>query len=186
LPKNFEGKIFYETQGYVSIEASHFSKAINTSGITWKLLPDHGRTGDAMTAIPVTAPIQIPGGNAPHLQYEVYLNSAGKVELQVYCSPTLNFKNATAGLQYAVSIDDEAPQIISLNGEDKNSISGIWNKWVAENIIIKSSAHFISKPGKHIVKFWMMDAGVVLQKIVLNAGGLKPSYLGPPETMLEK
>jgi hypothetical protein len=28
----------------------------------------------------------------------------------------------------------------------------------------------------------MMDPGVVLDKIVLDFGGMKPSYLGPPET----
>ena len=28
----------------------------------------------------------------------------------------------------------------------------------------------------------MLDPGVVLDKIVLNTGGLRPSYLGPPET----
>jgi hypothetical protein len=28
----------------------------------------------------------------------------------------------------------------------------------------------------------MIDPGVVLQKIVVDAGGLKPSYLGPEET----
>jgi hypothetical protein len=186
LPKQFSGNIFYESEGYVSIEAAHFSKAVAANGITWKVLPDHGRTGDAMTPMPVNAPNQLPGGKAPHLQYEVYLTSSGKMHLQVYCSPSLNFKNAPAGLQYAVSIDDEVPQIIRLNGEDKNSISGIWNKWVAENIIIKTSSHIVSKPGKHIIKFWMVDAGVVLQKLVLNTGGLKPSYLGPPETLLEK
>ncbi len=27
----------------------------------------------------------------------------------------------------------------------------------------------------------MIHPGVVLQKIVLDRGGLKPSYLGPPE-----
>lgn len=184
-PTQFTEPIFYESDGYVSIEASHFSKAIDANGIGWKKLPDHGRTADAITVFPVTSRIQIPGNNAPHLQYEVNLNSSGKVQIQVYCSPTLNFKNAPDGLQYAVSIDDEAPQIISLNGEDKNNISGIWNKWVAENIIIKTSSHFVSKPGKHQIKFWMVHPGVVLQKIVIDTGGLQPSYLGPPETLLK-
>lgn len=54
--------------------------------------------------------------------------------------------------------------------------------WVAKNIITKTSAHYIKNTGKHLVKFWMVSPGVVLQKMVLDMGGIKPSYLGPPET----
>jgi hypothetical protein len=105
------------------------------------------------------------------------------VKLNAYFSPTLNFYNTEKGLQYAVSIDDEAPQIMSINSEDRNTGAGIWNNWVSNNIIIKSTNHQISKPGKHIIKYWMVDPCVVLQKMVLDLGGLKPSYLGPPETI---
>jgi len=173
---------FYEYGEYIDIEASHFTNAINTNGITWKVLPDLGRTGSSVTSFPVTAAEQKPGGNAPHLEYEVYTYSSGEFKINCYFSPTLNFHNTENGLQYAISIDDELPQIISINKEDKNSISGVWNKWVSENIIIKTSTHKIEKPGKHIVKYWMVNSGVVLQKLVLDFGGVKPSYLGPPET----
>jgi hypothetical protein len=67
------------------------------------------------------------------------------------------------GLQYAISVDNESPQIIGTNKEDTATGSGIWNAWVAENIIIKSSKHIINKPGKHTVKYWMVDGGIVLQ-----------------------
>lgn len=182
VPPGSKGNVFYEQEGYVSIEASHFTKAVNTNGISWTVLADHGRTNDAVTPFPVTAPEQKPSGNAPHLQYEFYTYSSGEFRIQAYFSPTLNFHSTANGLEYAVSINDEAPQTISINKEDKNTGSGIWNKWVAENIIIKTSKHKIETPGKHVVKYWVVNPGVVLQKLVLDFGGVKPSYLGPPET----
>ncbi|MDT4870943.1 hypothetical protein FQZ97_1060460 [compost metagenome] len=107
-------------------------------------------------------------------------------EITAYFSPSLNFHFTGEGLQYAVSVDDEAPQIISLNKEDKDSISGIWNTWVAEGVIKKTSKHSINEPGKHTLRYWMVNNGVVLQKIVADFGGVKPSYLGPPETLYKK
>ncbi len=181
-----KGHFFKEVNRVVSIEASHFTNAINTNGITWKILPDHGRTGDAVTPFPVTSSEQKPGGNSPHLQYEVYTYSSDSLKINAYFSPTLNFHGTENGLQYAISIDNEQPQIFSINKEDKNSISGIWNKWVSENIIIKTSTHKLDKPGKHTLKYWMVNPGVVLQKLVLDLGGAEPSYLGPPETKVEK
>jgi hypothetical protein len=171
---------FSEREGYVSIEANHYTKAVNTNGITWKVLPDLGRTGSAITPFPVTAALQTPGGTAPHLEYDVYLTSGDSVKVMAYFSPTLNFHN-DEGLKYGVSIDDEQPQIIALNKDDNNN--RVWEGWVANNIIIKTSDHIVTKPGKHVLKIWMVNPGIVLQKIVLNLGGVKQSYLGPPETL---
>jgi hypothetical protein len=42
--------------------------------------------------------------------------------------------------------------------------------------------HAISAPGKHVLKFWTVDPGLVVQKLVIDAGGLRPSYLGPQES----
>ncbi|HEX5653984.1 MAG TPA: glycosyl hydrolase 115 family protein, partial [Chitinophagaceae bacterium] len=183
IPNNIKGNIFYEKQNLgVSIESDHFTRAINSNGITWKILTDHGRTGSAITPFPVTAPQQKPGKNAPHLQYEFYSYSKDSFSIQAFFSPTLNIHNTGTGLQYAISVDDDPPQLISINAEDKNTGRGIWNKWVAENIIIKISKHSIPNPGKHTLKYWMVNPGVVLQKLVLDFGELKPSYLGPPET----
>lgn len=182
-PEPVSNNSFYEIEDAgVSIEASHYTKAINSNNITWKVLPDLGRTLDAVASFPVTASIQKPGGGSPHLQYEINTASKDSFNINAYFSPTLNYYNTDEGLQYAISIDDETPQIVSINKEDRNTGAGIWNKWAGENIIIKTSKHFISKPGKHTVKYWMVNPGVVLQKIVIDFGRTAPSYLGPPET----
>jgi hypothetical protein len=176
--------LFNESGGYVSIEANHFTKAISTNNIKWQVLPDHGRTGSALTSFPVTAPEQKPGGNASHVEYEFNCYDTGKVTINAYFSPTLNFANSENGFQYAISIDGETAQVISMNKEEKNNEAGINYKWVGENIIIRNSLHNIHKPGKHILKYWVVTPGIVLQKLVLDFGGVKQSYLGPPETEL--
>jgi len=181
IPPNNKENLFYELDGVVSAEAANFTRSINKGIIHWKIIPDLGRTGSSVISFPVTAAQQKPGGSAAHLEYEFYTYDSGAFKINAYFSPSLNFHNTENGLQYAISVDNEVPQIISINKEDKNSISGIWNKWVAENIIIKTTQHKISKPGKHIIKYWMVNSGVVLQKIVADFGGVEHSYLGPKE-----
>ena len=179
IPKNAKGNIFYENNGYVSIEAANYSKAVNKQ-IKWKVIPGIGKDGDGITTFPVTANEKILTNGNPYLQYDIYVYDTGTLKLDAYFSPTLNFENDSLGLQYAISIDNEKPQIVSINKDDKNERT--WEQWVANNIIIKSTEHQILKPGKHIVKYWMVSPAVVLQKLVLDFGGLTPSHLGPPET----
>ena len=173
---------FSEKDGYVAMEADHYTKAVSTPQISWQVIPNLGRTGSAVQAIPVTAPSVTPGGNSPHLAYEMYINNPGTAKVQIYLSPTLPFHND--GLRYAISIDDEAPQIVNMNEGETNELKGVWNQWVGNNIIKKRTTHNIDKKGWHTVKFWLVDAGVVLQKIEVDLGGLKESYLGAPETLL--
>ncbi len=183
IHKKNNRNLFYELDGVVSIGASHFTKAINANNIQWKILPDHGREGSSITSFPVTAANQIAGGNSAHLQYEFYTYSSDTFKINAYFSPTLNFHNSETGLQYAISVDDELPQTIAINKEDNNVRT--WGNWVANNIIIKTTKHKILQPGKHILKYWMVSPGVVLQKLVVDFGNVKQSYLGPPETIVK-
>lgn len=163
---------------YISIEAAHSAKTINTGGINWKIIPGIGRTGSGITTFPVTAKMQQPNGT--RLEYEINIPDTGIAEIYAYFSPTLNLFNDD-GLKYAISIDDEQPQIIPINKEDNNVRT--WEGWVANNIIIKKTSHFINRKGKHTVKYWLVSPAVVLQKIVVDFGGMKPSYLGPPQNL---
>ena len=181
-PKTNKAKAFYEENGYVSIEAPDYTKAVNSSGMQWKTIPDIGKDGDGISSFPVTVSTQPTSATSPQLQYDIYTYDTGTAKLQLYFSPTLPFNNI--GLQYAVSVDDEKPQIINLH-KDYNERT-TWNKWVADNIIIQTTEHHFSKPGKHTVKYWLVDPAIVLQKLVVDFGGAKPSYFGPPETAVQK
>ena len=182
-PLSAKGKInlFYELDGYASMEATHYTRKVDAGKLKWKVIPDIGRDGNGITTFPVTAAEQSVNKNSPHLEYEIYTYGSGEVKLNAYFSPTLNFHNDPDGLRYAISVDDEQPDVISLNKEDNDTKT--WSQWVANNIIIRTSTHTIAKAGKHTVKYWMISPAVVLQKIVIDLGGVKPSYLGAPETI---
>jgi hypothetical protein len=108
--------------------------------------------------------------------------------VNVYVCPTQNFLN-TDGLHYAVSFDDQEPQIVNIHENETVpdwQYPPYWNRAVSENIKVLVSEHIIDKPGEHVLKFWMVDPGIVLQKIVVDTDGLKPSYFGPPESFYNK
>jgi hypothetical protein len=176
LPLNGTG--FNENNGYVSIEAAHYSKAINSDNIKWQVIPDYGRTLSGVMPAPVTAKAQVPGGNSPHLEYVVNMIDTGWVSVKAYVSPTLDFTNST-GLHFAISIDNEKPQVININADESTKA---WGRDVSDNIKILESKFHLTKSGTHVLKYWMVNPAVVLQKIVINASGEQPSYLGPPES----
>jgi hypothetical protein len=174
---------FVEANGVVSIEAAHFNRSIGQGSVGWKSLPDIGRTGSGMTPFPSTASSQTPGGDSPRLEYDVYLFSAGELELSAYLSPR-NSVLHNDGLKYAVSIDDGPPQIVNINlGDDlSNNGNRPWERHTSDNVNLTTTTHTVAAPGHHVVKFWTVDPTVILQKLVLNTGGQKESYFGPPES----
>jgi Glycosyl hydrolase family 115/Gylcosyl hydrolase family 115 C-terminal domain len=180
LPRRNQLKGFVETNGYISMEAGHYSRVVNKTPVNWKLIPGIGRTGSGMTVSPVTANSQTPGQSSPRLEYNMLVFDTGRANVYTYFSPTLNFNGKE--LQYAISLDDGPPNIINLHPDHTNKS---WENWVANNIIIDSSEFRINKAGIHTIKFWMVDPGIVLQKLVIGFPDIKPSYLGPPETMVK-
>jgi Gylcosyl hydrolase family 115 C-terminal domain len=170
---------FVEAGGLVSIEAEHFTRAVDAPPIKWQVIPNFGRTLSGVTMFPTTAPSQTPGGESPRLEYQMHLEGGGPATVQAYLSPTLNFTRSD-GLRYAVSFDDEPPQIVNIH-TGTESVPG-WEKMVGDNINIRTTKHDLAAPGEHVLKFWMVDPGVVLQKLVVSHGEVPTSYLGPPES----
>jgi hypothetical protein len=173
--------VFLPDKGYISIEAPSYSRAINNRPIFWKTIPNYGKTTGGVIATPVTSPVQQPSEGSPHLEYDIYLTDAGTFTLNTFISPTIDFTGKD-GLKFAVSIDDQAPIIV--NSSTNYASDYAWGQSVANSIKIFKTSLVFDKGGKHTLKYWMINPGLVLQKLVLDLGGMKPSYLGPPESKI--
>ena len=169
---------FVESGGVVSIEAAHFASAPAPRGRGWQVIADHGRTLSGVTAMPVDARA-LTLADGMQLVYPVHLFTAGKVKVQATLAPTLKFQPGQ-GLRYAVSIDDGAPQIVNVHADAGQAH---WEKMVSDGAAVFTSELVVDKPGAHTLRFWALDPALVLHKLVIDAGGLKPSYLGPPESV---
>jgi len=175
---------FVESEGVVSMEAEHFTANQAAGDRRWLRIEDYGRTLSGMRAegFADVAPA-IPERDSPHLEYEMYLFDSGSFDVSLVTAPTLNFMPGR-GLDVAISLDDGAARMIEVVrlGVDAQDQNREWAQSVENNARTTHAKLDFTKPGHHRLKIWMVDPGVVLEKIVVDAGGLKPSYLGPPES----
>lgn len=177
-------KGFVESNGIISIDAQNYSKSIHENKVQWTTIPNIGKTASGVTLKPSDFSAIAISEQSPRLEYEVHFFSKGKVKVNAYFSPTINFRTGD-GLKYGVSFDAEKPQIMNLNADDSERN---WNKFVADNIKIITSLHTIENAGNHVLKIYGVDPALVLQKIVIETetGQLLENYLGSPESFQKK
>ncbi|MFD4971647.1 glycosyl hydrolase 115 family protein [Streptomyces sp. NPDC058424] len=173
---------FVEAGGYVAIDAEHHDRVVGE----WRRLDGVGRTTSGMTPWPVTAPRRTPSApNSPRLEYEVTLLSAGEVTVWAEVSPR-NPALPTGGLRYGISFDDAAPQTVDINaatGADDGTMNTAWARNTSDNVNRTATRHAITRAGTHRLKFWTVDPTIVLQRLLIDTGGLPATYLGPLESL---
>lgn len=176
---------YAEADGYVSMEAEHYSRLNAKGDKTWQVIRDAGRAfgGDVVRAYsPDLDAVEenAVAASAPSLEYDINLTSSGQFPLEVYRIPTLNAKGK---VRFAVSVDDTAPVIVESAAADE----GQGTIWVS-NLFHMMEKHVVTLPalsaGKHTIKLWMVDSFIMIDKLVLYTGpeGVIPSELGPDES----
>lgn len=173
VPEKEKAYTFIEVDGYVSIEAEHFTRSVAKGETVWSIIPNFGKTRSGITTLPVT---RVPENM--YLEYDIEMKRTGNVQVDLLLAPTLNF-NDNKGLSYAISFDGGKEQIINFNGH----YNGELGKWQANPIIESRTIHELNKKGKQTLRIRPLNPGIVIEKILINTGGLKPSYLGAPETL---
>ncbi|KAF8192809.1 hypothetical protein K438DRAFT_2017963 [Mycena galopus ATCC 62051] len=187
VPAGFTG--FIEANGGIAFEAEHATRNNSVAGMVWRVLPGLGRTLSGVTPWPRLGNNEqnFTAGTGPSLEYDFYNFNGGNVTVTAFVSPSGNGLGADRPLGFAMQVDDDEVQSnyffpSAAPGEEPDAWNG--NDGFAANAIISAVNSFEIAPGSHTLKLFMIEPAVVVQKIVIDTGGVQPSYLGPPESIL--
>lgn len=184
--------IYVENNGCVSIPAAGCHRVRESDRIKITAVEDLGIEGPALQLGDPTAPLQIfRSRDVPCAEYDFYAFDAGSVDVYTYVLPTFPLhadrdfrigENTNTDTKYSVQIDDGA---LATPSSSHVEYAQVWFESVLRNCAVNKSTLHIDKPGRHTLRIRVGDPGIVLQKIVLDFGGMKRSYLGPQSTLIE-
>ncbi len=170
------GYSFTMQDGFVSMEAEHYLKATPAAKAQWTILPFVGRTRSGLTLMPYTEPV----GGASLCYAFSNTPDADSLRIHIVVKSTLDYLNK-GGLTYTVSLDDSTPQRINFNynlNEQKENIYTIFYPTVARRVVESVVTLPINKnKAEHHLTLCPEDPAIVFEKIVVDAGGYKPSFL---------
>ena len=174
---------FIESNGYVSMFAGNYSRKVDKAGRQWALVENLGAAGKALQAQPLQAtPSAEPPTAlelAPVAEYDFYaLSAAAAPVITIFTLPTHELTNQTQ-LRYGVALDEQPMQVVDFRTVGR---SEEWKQNVLRNNAQRQLTAAAICPGRHTLKIYLLDPGVVLERITLDLGGLKQAYGLIPET----
>jgi hypothetical protein len=131
-----------------------------------------------MSLFPVNVPSFTLHGDAPTLEYRMWLFESGSFHVEATIAPTLNFVPGR-GLRFAVSFDNQPPVVVDALAQNT---AGDWSKAVSDGVRRVATDLKTDRPGEHALKIRMIDPGVVLERLLVSHDAVPASYLGPPES----
>lgn len=153
----------------------------------FRIIPNYGRSDASAKVYPVTmetAKLYDKTGSVeglPYLEYDFDADKTADYTIRVYLAPSNHLDGDKVELRYGVAVDNQ--EAVVVNALPKGYIAGDcyewqWSRAVELNAHIKESRVTLSA-GAHKLRFYGIDAGLVLQKMVIYRGELPESYLGP-------
>jgi hypothetical protein len=172
---------FDEANGQITLVAARASLRRPGRNGAWRTIGGLGYEGEAVAVFPQR------GGSSPDaaairadspcLQYEVSLRTPGDWEVTARRLPTWPIV-AGSDLRYAVAFDDQPLQIVSCapyQGENDPH----WQHDVLRDAAYSSSRHRLAA-GRHTLKIWRVDPGIVFDAFLLSVDGRREaSYAWP-------
>ncbi|HOT14770.1 MAG TPA: glycosyl hydrolase 115 family protein [Bacteroidales bacterium] len=177
-PENATGNyVFTPDNGYVAIEAEHYYTLKDAANAKWTVLPYFGRTLSGMAVMPYSKPV-----DGASISYKMKLpDSVKTVTVHVVVKSTLAFANLS-GHRYQVGFNGADAQTINFNSdlnEKPENIYSIFFPTIARRIVEKKVKLNVpaTTDGMKVLTLTPLDPGIVFEKIVVDFGGYKNSYL---------
>ena len=191
VPDKYVG--FPETAGFISIESPHFQRhsALNGS-VYFETIPYLGsRTESGCLALrPYKVARQNDAALGSWVEYDIYLfTNSESTKATVYLTTGLE-TDPQLKMQYSLSLDDAAVNMTRVLGdyisEDYvGDVPPVWMTQVMDQVWTLEVDLGPIEAGAHTLRWSVNSPEIYLEKIVLDTHeGVKPSYLGPPETVL--
>jgi len=188
VPADFVG--FPESQSFISIEAPHFQRK-SDGDISFEHIPYLGtRTESGSIALrPYKgARTERAAAQEAWVEYDFYLYYDTEVWARMYINGALD-TDPTLLMEYSLTVDGEQTdtnwqRVLGTPAKPGDTPPG-WAEQVADHVWKPEVRFGRLSGGKHTLRWKTNSPEVYLEKIALDTrGGLRASYLGPPETKM--
>ncbi|MBX2874868.1 MAG: glycosyl hydrolase 115 family protein [Saprospiraceae bacterium] len=176
-PKKDRAKLYREYNGVISIVPSDFHRKKENGAIKFQTIPGLGYSNTSLQL----GSAKYDAGEDSFVAYDFHVAKAGEITIHTYMLP-LFAKDRKHGTAYRVQVDDLEANVQS---NDVKEYSREWASNVIRNSAINRSTFKLYKPGKHTLKIYAVDPGMIIQKIIIDTGGLQQSYIGPKAMKIE-
>ncbi|MGN0425818.1 MAG: glycosyl hydrolase 115 family protein [Acetatifactor sp.] len=178
---------FWEQNGYVAMEASHFQRKCDVQEGGFGILEPYGRTGSAIKVFPVTADF-LEKHERPYVEYDFCVSEQGEYIIQFYMAATTPV--VYEGRQYlGFAVNDNAIRIENTVEDESRQffLSPQWSKEAYSNIKLLES-RIICRQGTNTLRFYGVSPAIVLERIVIHKSNMTipKSYLGPGESYFHR
>lgn len=208
VPRSFR-RGFVESDGHVAFSGANYQsvgrpakKSKLNRGVRYHTFEHYGRTGSGVGLVPLDTE-KLTVETAPALEYDLYLftnHTAANVTL--FISPALNYLGEFDPLEYAVSLAPRGARP-STAPNAKHPIKHVrpvgptvgtempdgWGHAVANSAWgvtgrYTTTSFEVPREGAYTLRVWALMPGIIVQKVVVDLGGVRQSFLGPPESFL--
>lgn len=178
---------YWESDGYVSIQADHFSEKKDVPGGAFEILAPYGREKSAIRVYPVTADFE-GTKDCPYVEYHIAVKEEGDYKVIFYLAPsTPVIFESKQYLGYAAN--GEEMKVLNTVRDPKRPffLSAQWSEEAISHIKMAEGEIHLQK-GFNTIRFYGISPQIILEKLVICRmdSYLPESCLGPKESYFHK